>query len=374
MRSGLTIVSMWLICKSLRPLSIKIEDNTMDIEFHYYMTYLIAARAGFPAEEAITIAHSSQYVDDNNVTYRINKDTAEDYENYISQTMNILKPKLKLLRIYPLFHFIPGEPNSETAQRKDGKQHLLNTTPNSKNANVIMDQAISTGDLYHIGIAAHAYVDTWAHQNFIGYYDDFNGMKGPLNAMKPNIGHADAEHNPDWPALAWKDPRLLTKHQRIDNKVRFIEAAENLFHKLVAFKGVISEADIPAICKGLCDDLREDIGDRDQSNKFKESRIARYKKRAELVEYGDARLLDFDDDEWFDDVINENVRGLKDRNMKTNAFLRLDPFRDEYTWKDTNTYRDTHWYKFQQAVKKHQDIAWGVLEESTFNKMELEAL
>ncbi|MDA8104143.1 MAG: hypothetical protein M0Z71_02065 [Nitrospiraceae bacterium] len=41
----------------------------MDIEFHYYMTHLIALRAGFKPDDAFKIAYASQYTDDNeNVT------------------------------------------------------------------------------------------------------------------------------------------------------------------------------------------------------------------------------------------------------------------------------------------------------------------
>ena len=108
----------------------------MDIEFHYYMTFLIAAKAGFGPEDARIIAYSSQYVDDNDLIFEISKDKAQYYRNYISQTMNILKPKSKLFRIYPLFHFIPGDPSFPGAYRRDGNLHWLNTTPDSKNANI----------------------------------------------------------------------------------------------------------------------------------------------------------------------------------------------------------------------------------------------
>jgi hypothetical protein len=37
----------------------------MDVEFHYYMTYLVAAKAGFGSDDAFKIAYTSQYVDDN---------------------------------------------------------------------------------------------------------------------------------------------------------------------------------------------------------------------------------------------------------------------------------------------------------------------
>ena len=202
----------------------------MDIEFHYYMTYLTSAYAGLEPKDALTLAYASQYVDDNDIVCEVDKGKGSSYRNYISQTMNILKPKDTLFRIYPLFHFVPGDPMSKTAWRKDGKMHWLNTTPNSKNANQIMDAALETDDLYRIGIAVHTYVDTWAHQNFIGYYDDFNSMKTMLGSVAPNIGHADAGHNPDEPALVWRDPRLLD--ERVDNRDRFLEAAKCLYEKL----------------------------------------------------------------------------------------------------------------------------------------------
>ena len=162
----------------------------MDIEFHYYMTYLVATKAGIDQNSARVLAHSSQFIDDNDIVFEVDKGKASACRNYISQTMNILKPKHSLLRIYPIFHFIPGDPWSNTAWRKDGKMHWLCTTPNSSNANSIMDAAIRSRDLYRIGIAAHGYVDTWAHQNFVGYYDDFNAMNIGLKQFMPNIGHA----------------------------------------------------------------------------------------------------------------------------------------------------------------------------------------
>ena len=72
-------------------------------------------------------------MDENGVCLTI-EDRSNDnvYQNYISQTMNILKPKRKLMRIYPVFHFVPDEPMSESACRCDGKMHLLNTTPGNE--------------------------------------------------------------------------------------------------------------------------------------------------------------------------------------------------------------------------------------------------
>lgn len=157
----------------------------MDIEFHYYITYLIAARAGFSPDDSYLLAYSSQYVDDNDIIFEVNIDSEDYYSNYISQTKNILKPKKKLFRIYPLFHFVPGEPFVNSARRKEGKLHYLNTTPDSKNARKILKSAFTSENIYRIGIASHAYADTWAHQNFVGYYDDFNAIKGLLKKAFP---------------------------------------------------------------------------------------------------------------------------------------------------------------------------------------------
>lgn len=201
----------------------------MNTEFHYWLTGLIAKRAGFSDDEAATIAYASEYVDENDVSFRIKNSSGGEYSNYISQTMNILKPKNKLLRIYPVFHFIPGEPNARSARRNDGKMHLLNTTPNSENANEIIEDAFKSHRdtrLYRIGIASHSYVDTWAHQNFVGWYDYFNNIGLDI---KPDIGHADGEHHPDWISHRWIDNRLV--ESEVNNRSRFLAASEALFLK-----------------------------------------------------------------------------------------------------------------------------------------------
>ena len=148
----------------------------MDTEFHYYWMYLIASKAGYPADEAYVIAYSSQHVDHNNAVFTINEGEASQYCNYISQTMNILKPKHKLFRIYPVFHFFPGEPQDRRAWRKDGKMHWLTTPPNSENADRMLEAALATEDLYRIGIACHAFADSWAHQNVTGYYEEYKAI------------------------------------------------------------------------------------------------------------------------------------------------------------------------------------------------------
>lgn len=42
----------------------------MDMEFHYYITYLIAVRAGFSTTESSNPAYSSQFLDDNDLVFK----------------------------------------------------------------------------------------------------------------------------------------------------------------------------------------------------------------------------------------------------------------------------------------------------------------
>jgi hypothetical protein len=343
----------------------------MNTEFHYHITCLIAARAGLPPQDVQIVAYSSQYTDDNDSIFEIDKDLPTAYGNYISQTMNILKPKHKLLRIYPLFHFIPGDPTTSLAWRKDGGMHWLNTTPDSENANRIMDVALASGNLYRIGIACHSYADTWAHQNFTGYYNEFNSMTGPLSAAIPNIGHAEAGHAPDWPALVWQDTRLI--HEPIDNKVRCLAAAAGMLRRLAKYVDPkITKKELRKRETTLKDDLDRCIGGTDQANTHEGERIARYRELAQASEYGGRELESYDAYRWMDDAVDEAVRGLRDRS--DTLLARLDPFTDLYRWKDRKNYQQTHWYRFQEAVKAHQNETWQILADRNFQGLELPEL
>ena len=348
----------------------------MNIEFHYYMTYLVATKAGIGRDEARVIAFAAQHIDDNSFVVNVEADDgsgAAVYQNYVSQTMDILKAKRQLFRIYPIFHFIPGDPRSPTAWRKDGSMHWLNTTPNSTNANRVFDAALTSGDLYRIGVSCHGYADTWAHQNFVGYFHPFNAVsENALSTFTPNVGHADAGHHPDWPALVWEDPRLVNANAMIDNRSRFLEAADHMLRKLAKLAdSKISDKALDTKASELRQDLNTAIGDQDNTNKMRAERIGRYRELAATKAYGSEMLSDYDENEWFAQAINEKVRGLRDRDSE---WSRLTVLKDRYTWRNPDSYRQSHWYRFQEAVKAHQDETWGILKESTFNGLALPEL
>jgi hypothetical protein len=320
----------------------------MDIEFHYWITGIIANRARLSEEDAQVIAYSCQYTDDND-EIRTVKDagTNGEYSNYISQTMDILKPKHTLMRIYPIFHFLPGDPLAIPARRRDGKMHVLVTTPDSPLAGTVLSHALQMDNqdpqrLYRIGIASHAYADTWAHQNFVGWYDGFNGeLLNPL----PNIGHADFMHHPDWPGHRWQDPRILQGD--INNNHRFLVAAKRLYEEYSRANGTYDRA----ACEQLVTDLGAAMGPvaSGDDNVGLKDRLKRYHDLAPW-------LPEYDQHRWFTDAVDTKVRGLPDTILPS-----LTIFEDEHTWKGPKA--ATHWYRFQEAVKAHQDLCMGLLKD-----------
>jgi hypothetical protein len=199
----------------------------MDKEFHYDINYLIALYAGFDQEAATKIAYSAQFVDDNNdICIVLNELTQEHYVNAITQTYDITKVRPWLVSMYAAFHFLPGE-QAAASRRKDRLWHPLCTTPDAPLAKNLLTRALESGNLHWIGIASHAYCDTWAHQNFIGDFHTFNNLPGVKSIFGAAVGHASALAMPDEVSKIWQDKRLA--NPRANNKKRFIQAAKNLY-------------------------------------------------------------------------------------------------------------------------------------------------
>ncbi len=362
----------------------------MNIEFHYYMTYLITVRAGFKPAEAEIIAYSSQYIDDNDLIYNISQNNNFNYRNYISQTKNITRPKKNLFRIYPVFHFIPGDPLADSARRRDGKLHLLNTTPDSKNARKVLKLGLESNNLYKIGLAIHSFADSFAHQNFVGYYDEFNLVEGLQQKLSSifdrsvyKIGHAAVGHRPDIPHAIWEDPRLCKSNSKRDNKKIFLRAAGRIFEELKKYNTPAeAAADIKDEKEELIADLAAVISKKSECPELfkinsRKRRLNRCRKLSFKKEYGGKKLKDYDPSLWFNKAVKINTKFLKiDRSCSWQR-LGLDYFSKQleflkrcYSWK-SETYKNTHWFKFQEAVKEMQSQILDLLEPIVFEKLEL---
>lgn len=323
----------------------------MDIEFHYYMTCLIALRAGFRKDDAYTIAYSSQYTDDNDYPYTIQGGDGS-YENLISQTTDITKPQEERLSIYPVFHFCPGTPKEthrQSSSRTDGRYHPLNTIQNNDNARRMLSEAVRSGNLYRIGIAAHTYADTFCHRDFVGCKDNFNWIriegliKGLLDDILPCIGHALALLQPDIPALVWEDTRLASQNAERRNKVQVLSAAGELFD---CFCTMTKPNNTKSIKRRLLGDLGEAIGE-DTERDSGDLAYARIKNYKTLLGVG---YVKYNETNWFDEAVRHETdpRTIGTSDIKYN-----------YYWK--GDYRNSNWYMFQEAVKEHKAKALTLL-------------
>ncbi|MDY6844735.1 MAG: DUF6765 family protein [Thermodesulfobacteriota bacterium] len=295
----------------------------MEKDYHFYVIYALAHTAGFTAEESHTIAYASQYVDDNNEMQYPEKDGQSQFPSKIrmnggyfrpimTQSMSVKSIIYEIQKfVYVPFHFLPGDNN----QSVKGRYNRYSTTPNSNNARKLLKTALNSKDLYRIGISLHTYADTWSHQNFTGYEEDWNSVftwHSPYRAIVPNIGHADVGHYPDEISTTWSDHRLEKPARKIHNRERAFEATKCIYQALRSAKqGTSYWSDVKKDFKKIID--AEDYDDRIDKVK----------------EYVNSADLHYEKNKWVDEAIH-----------KTGDELMASPH-----------FTHTHWMKFQQAAK-----------------------
>jgi hypothetical protein len=200
----------------------------MNSEFHYWITGFLAVKAGLPLADAALIAASAQLVDDRTQRIRL----AGAGELIATQDLASLGGE-EAARIRAAFHFVPGDRAAASAKRRDGRAGEGVVTPDSPLAKALLIDALKSDDRYRIGIALHAYADTWAHQNFSGSADPANAFAA--DDPVPPVGHAPALRAPDRLNEIWTDPRLETPDDAVDNRLRFASAALKIYKYLATY-------------------------------------------------------------------------------------------------------------------------------------------
>ena len=188
----------------------------MQKDFHFYLTYVLSRKVGISVKDAEKIAWANQYTDDL---------TEADLHGIQTQSAilgNWADRQIQLSVLVP-FHFIPGA----------DPKHPWMTTRNNFRAKHLVETALS--DIFHLGIALHGLQDTFSHEKFSGWQEDFNACY-PWYYIEshiiPNVGHAEMRATPDIVNCVWTDPR---DGSRIDNKERARKAARATYDFLVKF-------------------------------------------------------------------------------------------------------------------------------------------
>lgn len=314
----------------------------MDLEFHYHVTALVARHAGFTEAEATVVGHAAQMVDDNHAARLVLDARARPvFRSLPTQARGLLGAWSVMRAVYPAFHFVPGRAR-DMAPRVDGAVHPLVTTPDSPGARALLSAAFLAHPetrLMRVGIASHAYADTWAHQGFAG-------LRHPINALGrgvlPALGHAAALARPDRVGLRWSDPRLADP--RIDNGARFLAAARGLFARYREhLKGHPNQRAAPAweaLGGALADILAADGPVRGRGARMAAyARLAPWLPPYDALEWERAALAPWED------AVHEGQ--VADGPRRAPA-----PIARLFAWR-THEPAATAWRRFQEAARDH---------------------
>jgi hypothetical protein len=232
--------------------------------------------------------------------------------------------------VYVPFHFLPGNSTAKI----NGKTNSLSTKPNSKNAKILLENALKSDNPYLIGIALHTYADTWSHQNFTGLQEEWNSIYPWYNVFKsivPNIGHSEVLHSPDIISEKWTDNRSGI---RIDNRKRAFEAMAEIYKALRKKSG---KGPIWTDVKKCFRQIIYAAGYDDRKTKINELML---KQKLEPVPRYDKNV-------WIDAALDRKY----DKNRRRDKILMKSDF------------ETTHWCHFQQAAKVHFATAMDLIKE-----------
>jgi len=265
----------------------------MNLDFHYYGTYVAAKLAGYDDKTAQTIAYAAQYVDESTLGTLQSGGTP-----YLSKPGFILRPTIQdnselalidtvnwseasLYQTYNAwipFHFLPGNYGSNTNKvtysgptRDNGyvsywewddesaEQFKLLCRTNSLLVGQMINDLVTTdyGNYtnYMIGLRMHVMADTWAHKNYAGinawFINNVNNYNtpvyDPIPSYMPNVlnynsmsylGHFRSGHVPDYPwATIDYQPQWSNSSQHLDNPADFRYAFLQMVEALKCIKG-----------------------------------------------------------------------------------------------------------------------------------------
>jgi hypothetical protein len=200
----------------------------MNFEFHYCAVRYLCECAGFEARTADRIAISSQLVDECTLPWEIQGGPGVK-RTLVTQNYQFWDESV-IANVYRPFHFLPGDRALAASKRRDRHAGRQPVTADSSLARELLIAALKTKNPYRIGIALHAYADTWAHQNFSADREAANAFD-PDSAL-PAVGHMHARSLPDDPQVRWIDARLEEPWAKVDNRLRFLDAARMIYRFL----------------------------------------------------------------------------------------------------------------------------------------------
>jgi len=175
-------------------------------DFHFYVTYYAFRAKGWSDFTAARVATFAQYVDDNSRTSPTN--IGRFISNY-GDAMDVLRT----------FHFVGGDSKTAVQRANFASRRMLREAVMQESGSL---DRLDREQAARLGIAVHAFEDTFSHEGFKPAWSRDNRRTGSL---RPNIGHADAGKGGHAPDLPYKD------------LAKALDAAETLFWNIPTRSG-----------------------------------------------------------------------------------------------------------------------------------------
>jgi|GEM_PF-3167998 len=236
----------------------------MQLDMHYYSIYYLCLASGHNPENSYKIAYSSQYVDDARESRKIIledlRGERRTFDPICTQHMSLQGFGEEVAeKVYFPFHFVPalhGDcPEEKTITLKFDENETLKKT---------FDTAFDSGDVFRIGIALHAFADSYSHKNFSGEWSTVNEIHRmkcvlrrrvmPSNIIislciliweylkrflrwlftryAPEVGHLRAYKVPDYPHAVWRYRNFDWKSIKSSNPDNYINCGIEIFKQL----------------------------------------------------------------------------------------------------------------------------------------------
>lgn len=340
----------------------------MNIDFHHGVTYLVGRVAGFSHDEADIVAQSAQYVDDAISEGVVRFDNGSMYQRHATAHRALNYKNFAALGsrlVWVPYHFLPGNGGCPAGEVPKGSFiERLVTRPNSHVAQAMMTEVIRDAHrpygLHRLGIAAHVFVDTWAHQGFAGVNHRINEVSqvrrdgqidvtfaqkvsrffdGWLHQAVPPIGHGAALSYPDRPFLRWSYVNGLGQQVVRDNPRDFVVAADELCRVFRRYRLRDSTTDVEGLPAALKDDFF--------------NRFSQWDERDELVRH-QRWLRALADDEF--GIGRVDLRYVPEGEGSWKHAALADPTERERgrVYEYSDAFLSSNWKLFHDAAKAHR--------------------
>jgi hypothetical protein len=226
----------------------------MQLDFHYYAVFKLAALAGYGYRDAETISYASQYVDDSTEGEPIKPFPDQHFDTVRTAHYNLGAFDWNIQKkIYIPFHFIPANIRWQSPAGFTYVTRAHSHNPHELSTMLVHESLNETNPLLkliRLGMTLHTIADSFAHFGFSGRHHEENNVGRIWLAKKdgrfkldflrsyvgdlfvPKIGHVEAFEYPDQPFLKWRYTNSRGRRKTRDNLATTLEAARQIYRIL----------------------------------------------------------------------------------------------------------------------------------------------